>query len=90
MGGGSVIDTGKAIAGLITNEGHILDYLEGVGEGESLLNDGAPFLTIPTTAGTGAEVTKNAVISSETMHFKRALEAKSYLRVSNCRSTFNP
>ncbi len=79
VGGGSVIDTGKAIAGLITNEGHILDYLEGVGEGRSLLNDGAPFIAIPTTAGTGAEVTKNAVISSETMHFKKSFRSEKLL-----------
>ena len=62
IGGGSVIDAGKAIAGLLTNSGDVLDYLEVVGNGQPLQNPAAPFIAVPTTAGTGAEVTRNAVL----------------------------
>jgi len=62
MGGGSVIDTGKAIAGLLTNSGDITDYLEVVGKGKPLQHPAVPFIAVPTTAGTGAEVTRNAVL----------------------------
>ena len=62
FGGGSVIDAGKAIAALITNTRDLMDYLEGVGQGEPLTEDPAPCIAIPTTAGTGAEVTRNAVL----------------------------
>jgi alcohol dehydrogenase class IV len=62
-GGGSVIDAGKAISGLLTNPGDILDYLEVVGNGRSLANPACPMIAIPTTAGTGSEVTRNAVIT---------------------------
>lgn len=64
MGGGSVIDAGKAIAGHMTNPGDLYDYLEVVGKGRPLLNAAATFIAIPTTAGTGAEVTANAVLQS--------------------------
>ncbi|MCJ7683027.1 MAG: iron-containing alcohol dehydrogenase [Desulfobacteraceae bacterium] len=64
MGGGSVLDTGKAIAALLTNSGNLLDYLEIVGSGKQILEAPAPYIAIPTTAGTGAEVTRNAVIGS--------------------------
>jgi alcohol dehydrogenase class IV len=63
LGGGSVIDSGKAIAGLLTNGGGVLDYVEVVGRGESIRRAAAPLIAIPTTAGTGAEVTRNAVIA---------------------------
>ena len=64
IGGGSVIDAAKAISGLATNTGDILDYLEVIGGGNPLTKTGLPCVAIPTTAGTGAEVTKNAVIAS--------------------------
>ncbi len=63
IGGGSVVDTGKVIAALLTNRGDLLDYLEVVGKGEPLQERPAPYLAIPTTAGTGAEVTRNAVLA---------------------------
>jgi alcohol dehydrogenase class IV len=63
-GGGSALDTGKALAALLTNPGHPLDYLEVVGEGRPLTQDPSPYVAIPTTAGTGAEVTRNAVLKS--------------------------
>jgi len=64
FGGGSVIDAGKAIAALLTNTRDLMDYLEVVGKGEPLTEDPAPCVAIPTTAGTGAEVTRNAVLLS--------------------------
>lgn len=64
LGGGSVLDAGKAIAALLTNDGDIFDYLEVIGHGQPLLRPGAPFIAIPTTAGTGSEVTRNAVLFS--------------------------
>ncbi len=63
MGGGSVLDAGKAISALMTNPGEPLDYLEVVGKGQPLKNRAAPFMAIPTTSGTGSEVTSNAVLS---------------------------
>ena len=64
IGGGSPIDAAKAISGLATNSGDILDYLEVIGRGNPLTKPSLPCVAIPTTAGTGAEVTKNAVIAS--------------------------
>jgi len=64
FGGGSVIDAGKAIAALLTNTRDLMDYLEVIGKGEPLASDPAPCIAIPTTAGTGAEVTRNAVLLS--------------------------
>jgi len=65
FGGGSVIDAGKALAALLTNTRELTDYLEVIGKGEPLTNDPAPCIAIPTTAGTGSEVTRNAVLLSE-------------------------
>ncbi len=62
VGGGSVLDTGKAVAALLTNEGMLSDYLEVVGKGQPLRRQAAPCVAVPTTAGTGAEVTYNAVL----------------------------
>lgn len=64
FGGGSVIDSGKAIAALSKNTGNVLDYIEVIGNGQPLQHAPAPYIAIPTTAGTGAEVTRNAVLKS--------------------------
>ncbi len=73
IGGGSVIDSGKASAALIPNAGEVLDYLEVIGAGRKLVADPLPFIALPTTAGTGAEVTKNAVIGSKAHRVKVSL-----------------
>lgn len=75
MGGGSVIDTAKAISGLYTNGGSVLEYLEGVGEGKIITKPSLPYIAVPTTSGTGAEVTKNAVIRSGKMKFKKSIRS---------------
>ena len=62
IGGGSVLDTGKAIAAMLTNSGELEDYLEVVGRGQPLTKSPVPYIAIPTTAGTGAEVTRNSVL----------------------------
>jgi len=64
MGGGSVIDTGKVVAALITNSGRLVDYLEVIGKARPLVHPSAPYIAIPTTAGTGSEATRNAVLGS--------------------------
>jgi alcohol dehydrogenase class IV len=63
IGGGSVLDTGKAIAAMLTNKGELEDYLEVVGKGRPLTEPPVPYIAVPTTAGTGAEVTRNAVLA---------------------------
>jgi alcohol dehydrogenase class IV len=62
IGGGAVLDMGKALAGLINAHGPALGYLEIVGQGLILPGPTVPFIALPTTAGTGAEASKNAVI----------------------------
>lgn len=79
MGGGSVIDTAKAIAALLTNSGDIIDYLEVIGRGKPLSRPSAPCIAIPTTAGTGAEVTKNSVLTSEEHKVKVSLRSPTML-----------
>jgi alcohol dehydrogenase class IV len=64
VGGGSVIDAAKAAAALATNRGDPLDYLEVIGKGQALEHQPLPFVAVPTTAGSGAEVTRNAVLAS--------------------------
>lgn len=75
LGGGSAIDAGKAIAALATNSGEPLDYLEVIGEGRALQKTPLPFLAVPTTAGTGAEVTRNAVLGSPEHGVKASLRS---------------
>lgn len=70
IGGGSVVDSGKVVAAMLTNHGELGDYLEVVGKGQAIRQHPAPYFAIPTTAGTGSEVTKNAVILSEEHHVK--------------------
>ncbi len=75
MGGGSVIDAGKALAALLTNPGEVMDYLEVVGRGNALQNPAAPFIAVPTTAGTGTEVTRNAVLGVPGQQVKVSLRS---------------
>lgn len=75
FGGGSAIDAGKAIAAMLTNPGELLDYLEIIGRGQSITKFPAPFIAIPTTAGTGAEVTRNAVLASPAHRIKVSLRS---------------
>jgi alcohol dehydrogenase class IV len=79
VGGGSVIDTGKAIAALMTNRGELLDYLEVIGRGKPLTHTPAPHIAVPTTAGTGSEVTRNAVLASPEHRVKVSLRSPSML-----------
>jgi alcohol dehydrogenase class IV len=75
FGGGSVIDTGKAVAALLANPGDPLDYLEVIGAGKAIKNPSVPFIAIPTTAGTGSEVTSNAVLASPEHKVKVSLRS---------------
>jgi alcohol dehydrogenase class IV len=75
MGGGSVIDAGKAIAGMATQTEGLLHFLEVVGHGQSLTRPTLPFIAVPTTAGTGTEVTRNAVLLSPAHGVKASLRS---------------
>jgi alcohol dehydrogenase class IV len=75
IGGGSALDTGKAVAALLTNSGDLLDYLEVVGKNLPLQNPAAPCVTIPTTAGTGTEVTRNSVLAVPEKRVKVSLRS---------------
>jgi len=63
IGGGSVLDAAKAIAGLLPHGNSVMDYLEGVGKNVPYQGPSTPFIAVPTTAGTGSEATKNSVLS---------------------------
>ncbi len=79
IGGGSVLDAGKALAALLTNPGDVLRYLEVIGEGQPLPNPALPVVAMPTTAGTGSEVTRNAVLGSPTHRVKASLRSPGML-----------
>lgn len=79
IGGGSVIDAAKAIAALLTNSGDIMDYLEVIGQGQPLTQASASCIAIPTTAGTGAEVTRNSVLASTEHRVKVSLRSPTML-----------
>jgi len=76
LGGGSAIDAAKAAAALLTNGGAPDDYMEVVGKGRKITRPAAPWVAVPTTAGTGAEVTKNAVVASHEKHFKASIRGR--------------
>jgi alcohol dehydrogenase class IV len=75
IGGGSVIDTGKAVAMLLANGGDPLDYLEVVGSGRKITQPAVPCVAVPTTSGTGAEVTANAVLAAPAHRVKASLRS---------------
>lgn len=73
IGGGSALDAGKAIAGLLQVDHSVMDYLEGVGPELTYTGPAVPFIAVPTTAGTGSEATKNSVLSEQSWNgFKKS------------------
>ncbi|MEJ2012359.1 MAG: iron-containing alcohol dehydrogenase [Anaerolineales bacterium] len=76
FGGGSALDTGKAVSALLTNGGDPRPFLEVIGEGQPLSNRPIPYLAIPTTSGTGTEVTRNAVLASKENRVKVSLRSR--------------
>jgi alcohol dehydrogenase class IV len=75
FGGGSALDAAKAIAAMLANGGELLDYVEIIGRGQMLTQPSVPFIAIPTTAGTGTEVTRTAVLSSPELKVKVSLRS---------------
>ena len=76
VGGGSAIDAAKAVAGLLANGGVAADYMEVVGKGQKITKPAVPWIAIPTTAGTGAEVTRNAVVGWPEKKFKASMRSE--------------
>jgi alcohol dehydrogenase class IV len=79
IGGGSTIDAAKAVAALAANGGDPLDYIEVVGRGQQLTRPSLPVIAIPTTAGAGAEVTRNAVLTATEHQVKASLRSPTML-----------
>ncbi|WP_456295834.1 iron-containing alcohol dehydrogenase [Vibrio sp. AK197] len=79
MGGGSALDMGKALAAVIPNKGNVYDYVEVVGRKVPLKSKPLPFIAIPTTAGTGSEVTHKAVLKSGQDRIKVSLRSSDML-----------
>ena len=79
FGGGSALDAGKAMAAMATNPGELLDYLEVIGRGKPLNIRSLPWIGTPTTAGAGAEVTRNAVLESSEHRVKVSLRSPGML-----------
>lgn len=75
VGGGSVIDLGKAVSALVANGGDVTDYLEGVGKGRQFCAPSLPCIAVPTTAGAGSEVTRNAVITDDNRKYKKSIRS---------------
>ncbi len=75
IGGGSALDMAKATSALLTNPGDVTDYLEVIGQNKTIQQPCLPLITIPTTSGTGSEVTRNAVIGSPIHHVKVSLRS---------------
>jgi alcohol dehydrogenase class IV len=80
IGGGSVMDTGKAVSAMLTQDDSVLKYLEVVGEGKEHPGTKVPFIAVPTTSGTGSEATKNAVLSNVGQDgFKKSLRHDNFI-----------
>jgi alcohol dehydrogenase class IV len=75
LGGGSALDCGKAVAALAGSGGDPLDHLEVIGRGQPVVGPPLPFVAVPTTAGTGSEVTRNAVLGSPADGVKASLRS---------------
>ena len=75
FGGGAVLDTAKVISAMLNNPGELIDYLEVIGAGKKITNQPLPMIAIPTTAGTGTEVTRNAVIKSNEHQVKVSMRS---------------
>jgi alcohol dehydrogenase class IV len=82
IGGGSVLDTGKAIAALMRNTSDLLEYLEVIGQGRPMEHASSPCIAVPTTSGTGSEVTRNAVLYSPEHAVKVSLRSATMLPVA--------